>query len=89
MSQYLFLLLVLACPLMMIFMMRGMQGSHGESADGGHEHGMSGCHSGRNHTNNTDAETSLDELRRQRDELDRRIEQREADEHAPVGSGWR
>ena len=26
MSQYLFLLLVLACPLMMIFMMRGMRG---------------------------------------------------------------
>ena len=33
MSQYLFFLLILACPLMMIFMMRG---GHGHGAHGGH-----------------------------------------------------
>lgn len=36
MSQYLFFLLVLACPLMMVFMMRG---GHGH----GHAHGSSGA----------------------------------------------
>jgi len=55
----LFLLLILACPLMMIFMMRGHSGH-----DGGHEH----------HDPST---ASVDELRRQRDELDREIAARE------------
>ena len=50
----LFFLLILACPLMMVFMMRG----HGHG--GGDEH------------RDTSA-TSVDELRRQRDELDREI----------------
>ena len=86
MSTYLFLLLVLACPLMMMFMMRGMHGSHGGSAGGGHARGMGGgCHGQRS----ADSSTSLDELRRQRDELERQIEQREAEEQTPVGSGWR
>ena len=31
MNQLLYLLVVLACPLMMIFMMRGMHGGHGRS----------------------------------------------------------
>jgi hypothetical protein len=31
MGNYLFLLLILACPLMMILMMRGMHGSRGHS----------------------------------------------------------
>ncbi len=86
MSTYLFLLLVLACPLMMIFMMRGMHGSHGGSADGGHARGMSGgCHGG----TTSDSSASLDDLRRHRDDLDRQIEQREAEEQTPVGSAWR
>ncbi len=58
MSQYLFFLLILACPLMMIFMMRG---GHGH---GGHAHGSRGVHE----------PSSLDELRRRRDELDREID---------------
>jgi len=70
-STLFFLLLVLACPLMMIFMMRGGHGhggAHSDHAGGGH---------GR------DAEpgpTSTDDLRRKRDELDRLIEEREQSE---------
>lgn len=33
MSQLLYLLLVLACPVMMMVMMRGMHGGHGKAAD--------------------------------------------------------
>jgi hypothetical protein len=69
MSQYLFLLLVLACPLMMVFMMRGMHGGHGHTS--------------------SQPSASLDELRAQRDQLDRRIEERETEEQTPVGSGVR
>ena len=86
MSQYLFLLLILACPLMMIFMMRGMHGGQSGNADGGHTHGMAGgCHS---HADSSSG-TTLDDLRRQREDLDRQIEEREAEEQTPVGSGWR
>jgi hypothetical protein len=59
MGQYLFILLILACPLMMIFMMRGGHG-HGGHAD---MHGSTG----------TREPSSLDELRRRRDELDDEI----------------
>ena len=67
----LFLLLILACPLMMVFMMRG----HGGHA-GGHPH----------HDPST---ASVDDLRRQRDELDREIATREdgngcEDERSPL-----
>lgn len=81
MGNYLFLLLILACPLMMIWMMRGM---HGGKADAGNPTaGRSSCHN--------DSTASLDELRRRRDQLDREIEQREAEEQTPtpVGGGWR
>ena len=61
MSQYLFFLLVLACPLMMVFMMRG---GHGH---GGHTRGSSGAQD----------PSSLDELHRRRDELDQEIAARE------------
>ena len=81
----LLLLLIVACPLMMFFMMRGMHGGHGGNAESGHEHG-----SGSNHDHaGTDANTSLDDMRRQRDDLDREIEEREATEPTPVGGGWR
>lgn len=71
MGQYLFLLLLLACPLMMVFMMRGMHGGHG------------GTHK------QDEPQGSLEELRRQRDDLDRQIEQRETEaEQTPVASGW-
>jgi Spy/CpxP family protein refolding chaperone len=75
------LLLVLACPLMMMLMMRGGHG-HG----GGHAHGGGG-HGG--HADNGNREPSSEELRRQRDELDRLIEQRErAEEREFASSSW-
>ena len=83
MGAYLILLLILACPLMMVLMMRGM---HGGKADAGNaERQAAGC------TDHGDSSASLDELRRQRDQLDREIEQREAEEQTPtpVGGGWR
>ena len=75
MSNYLFFLLILACPLAMVFMMRGMHGGHG--GDGGRGEKESGV--------------SLDELHRQRDQLDREIEKRKSEEETPtpVGGGWR
>ena len=81
----LFLLFLLACPLMMIFMMRGMHGGHGDNADNGHEQ-TAGDSNGQA---DPDSSSSLDDLRRQRDELDRQIEEREGEELTPVGSGWR
>ncbi len=74
MSQYLFLLLVLACPLMMIFMMRGHGHGHGASQGrDGHDHAGHA-----DHADCGDEEpVSVDDLRRQRDELDRRIAERE------------
>jgi hypothetical protein len=81
----LFLLLILACPLMMFFMMRGMHGGHGGNADNGHAHGSSNNHG----YAGTDSNTPLDDLRRQREQLDLQIEQREAEEQTPVGGGWR
>ena len=73
-STVFFLLLVLACPLMMIFMMRGGHG-HG----GAHGDHAGSCHAGR--TQNPDPpQMSTDDLRRQRDELDHLIEEREQSE---------
>ena len=81
----LFLLFLLACPLMMFFMMRGMHGGQGGDASGGHAHGSGFSH---DHSDK-DANASLDDLRRQRAELDRQIEEREAEEQSPIASGWR
>ena len=64
MSTFLLLLLLLACPLMMWLMMRG---GHGH---GGHGHGGQGPDVGI-------GSTSIDDLRRQRDELDEEIAARE------------
>jgi len=86
MGNYLFLILLLACPLMMVFMMRGMHGGQSGNAKDGHVHGAGGgCHG----SASSDASNSLDDLRHQRDELDRQIEEREAVEPTPVGGGWR
>ena len=63
MGQYLFLLLILACPVMMMFMMRG-----------GHGHGG---HANPHGTNEAKEPSSLDELRRRREELDEEIALRE------------
>ena len=66
MEALFFILILLACPLMMLFMMRG----HGR----GQEHGG---HTG----NGRDVHrASSSDLRRRRDELDREIERRERDE---------
>ena len=61
-SSALFLLVLLACPLMMVFMMRG---GHGH---GGHGHKV--------HDQASEA-VSTEDLRRRRDELDREIAARD------------
>jgi hypothetical protein len=61
-STLFLLLLLLACPLMMVFMMRGGHG-HGGHSHGGHDH--------------AGERASLEELRRRRDELDREIAARD------------
>lgn len=77
MSQYLFLLLILACPLMMIFMMRGMHGSQGGYAHGGHARGMGGCHgSSTDEEHDRHAAMSLEDLKQERDELNALISER-------------
>ena len=58
-----FLLLILACPVMMVWMMRG-HGAHGHGSGHDHAHGGSGALRGGG---------SLDELRRRRAELDAEI----------------
>ena len=70
----LFLLLILVCPLMMVWMMRGHGGHGGHASHGaghGHIHGDAGEMSGTG---------SLDELRRRRAELDAEIAQLEPSE---------
>ena len=72
-----FLLLILACPLMMIWMMRGH--GHGGHGAGGQQGG--GCgHGGHSKSD----EPSVGELRRQRAELDGRIEALEQGERPDV-----
>jgi hypothetical protein len=86
MREVLFGALVLACPLMMIFMMRGGHG-HG----GGHAGHAGGRHGGHDHEAEA-GRASTDELRRRRDELDRLIEERQRSEEpelGPAGSGRR
>ena len=67
-SSVLFLLLVLACPLLMWLMMRGGHG-HGHGGHGSHHAATIDGHHG-------DA-PSTDDLRRRRAELDREITARE------------
>ncbi len=89
MGNYLFFLLILACPLAMFFMMRGMGGmgrSHGGSADG--SHATSGHNSGLGYGPD-DSGDSLDELRRQREALDRQIEEHKTEKKTPFAGRWR
>jgi hypothetical protein len=67
-SSALLLLLVVACPLMMMLMMRGGHGS-GQGDHASRHSGNTGPGRG--------SDYSIDELRRQRDELDRLIDERE------------
>ena len=66
-STILLILLVLACPLAMAWMMRG-----------GHGHG------GHDHSSHEPTDASLTELHRQRNELDRLIDEREQAERDPA-----
>ena len=76
---FVWLLFVLACPLMMIFMMRGMHGGHGHGGQGHAGHGGAAgghsCHGGGGDEEEPSEQTrsrammSLDELKRERDEL--------------------
>jgi hypothetical protein len=84
MSNYLLLLLILACPLMMIFMMRGMHGGRGDNADGDQARGHQMRSWGEP---KSDAPDSLEELLKRRDELDREIEERKAAEQAAATPG--
>jgi Protein of unknown function (DUF2933) len=59
-----FLLLILACPLMMVWMMRG-HGGHGDARELGHHHTHGGVGEMRGR--------SLDDLRHRRAELDAEI----------------
>jgi len=81
-STVFFLLLVLACPLMMMWMMRG---GHGH---GGHGHSEGDRH---DHSDGPAERESAAELRRQRDELERLIERRQAEkqESTPLETGRR
>ena len=66
-SSVLLILLVLACPLAMAWMMRG-----------GHGHG------GHDHSTQEPTDASLTDLHRQRNELDRLIDEREQAERDPA-----
>ncbi len=81
----LFLLILLACPLAMVWMMRGHGGhaSHGDghSTHASHDAGH-GCGHGGGVSEDPDG-SSLEELRRRRDELEERIEELERSETAP------
>jgi hypothetical protein len=74
MSNYLFLLVILACPLMMVFMHRGHRG-HNQGHTGGQGPG--------------DSSVSIDELRRRRERLDGEIDQRVGEERTRVGGDGR
>jgi hypothetical protein len=75
--ELLFVALVLACPLMMIWMMRG----HTHGGDSGQVVGR------RAHNDISSGTKSAAELRRQRDELDRLIQEREFEEEGETPKG--
>ncbi len=84
MKELLLVAIILVCPLAMILMMRGRHGQGGHTE--GHRDGRGpgpGAPSGE--------PKSSAELRRERDDLDRLIESREAEEQgpSPAGDGWR
>ena len=77
MRELLLVAIFVACPLMMFFMMRGGHGAHGHG-HGAHGHGHE---AGAHETKSTSA------LRRERQELDRLIEERESEEETPTPVG--
>ena len=79
MSTVLLFLLILACPLMMIFMMRGRghggHGGHDQTAGANSQSDGEHGHVHDEHCRHDDE--SLDDLKRSRDKLDAEIEERE------------
>lgn len=65
-----FLLLVLACPLAMFWMMRGGHGAHDHAS---HGHAAHGGHGGGHGHDSAPESRSVEELRRRREELDDEI----------------
>ncbi len=80
-STLFFLLFVRACPLMMMLIMRG---GHGH---GGHAHGHGGGR-GHDHGDSASEHKTAAQLRRERDELDRLIEERERTELGDTLPGY-
>jgi alpha-beta hydrolase superfamily lysophospholipase len=80
MRELFFIAIVLACPLIMMFMMRG-----------GHVHGDAHGGHGHSHEAGPRETMSTSDLRREREELDRLIEERENEQETPTpaGGGWR
>ena len=80
MPHALYFLLLLACPLAMVFMMLGMHGGHRHTKA---EEGARQCggHSGTGHDHGP-ADSSLDDLRSRRAVLDREIADRELAERS-------
>ena len=72
-AGFLPLLLILACPLMMIFMMKGMHGGHGGHAQPGQKPRV---------------QMSMDELKHERDALNEEIGRR-AEQHLYSGDNTR
>ena len=85
MSTTLLLLLILACPLMMVFMMRGMHGGHGQAAKE-HDHDGPGEREHGHSVRCRHDDESLEDLTRRRDELDEQIAAREHEERVGVGA---
>jgi len=85
MSAVLLFLLILACPLMMIFMMRGHGGHGGHDQTAGANSQSDGEHGHVHDEHCRHDDESLDDLKRSRDELDERIAAREHEECAGVG----
>ncbi len=79
MRQLLPFILVLACPLMMIFMMRGM---HGHGSKAGHEDPAAP----QNHADVTELRALRDRLEAQIDDLDARMEALEGADASSAGS---
>lgn len=86
MSAVLLFLLILACPLMMIFMMRGHGGHGGHDQTAGANSQSDGEHGHVHDEHCRHDDESLDDLKRSRDELDERIAAREHEERAGVGA---
>lgn len=79
------LLLLLACPLMMLFMHRGGHGAQGgHSAHTAEGQTGRGCGHGGGHSHSADTEPTLDELQKRREELDAEIERLEVEETRPT-----